>query len=485
MQCSPLDVDKSVLSTHTMSFIVSIQINMSYFIITICLLLTMLPSLAATQQSLTLPEALQYGLANSPLARNAALEENVARTRIGQAGSLALPQLSLNANYTRLDEVPQIDLGEGAFDLGSLDNYEVTAGFSQLLYAGGQVGAAWRAARITRHYATASRRAFEAALVHEITEAFHAVLLAREALNVQKASLEMLQAFEKQTRERQASGAASEFDALTARVRVANAKPGVIAARNQRDLAHAALATRINFKGDFEVAGELTVRETTSSLSELQILALQNRHEREVAQLRKELAREAIASARSDARPEIRMFANSSGGNANQFALSEDWEWRWNAGVTARWNFWDGNLTRQTIRQREIELHQQENLIEDLETTILLEVEQAWRALLQAQQSLEASAESVTLAERALAIAQTRYESGLSTYLELTDANLALRTAELTRLQAMHDHASATARIYFATGIPSPHLPPPNPHPDPNLNHPANPNAEEEHAETP
>jgi len=241
-------------------------------------------------------------------------------------------------------------------------------------------------------------------------------------------------------------------------VRVANAKPAWIAARNQLALARSTLATRIHFKGDIDTQGDLVADDISRELPELQSMAIANRQELMAARFLADLSEEAIAGAKSQARPEIRLFANTIGGNANQFAFSDDWEWRWNAGVTARWNLWDGNLTRQTVRQRKIEYRQQQNAAAELESAVLLEVQQAWLALVQAREALAASSESVSLAERALAIAKVRYDAGLSTYLELTDANVALRTAELARLKAQHDHAIAIAHVYYATGSPSPHL---------------------------
>ncbi len=420
------------------------------------------PLYAQTNATLSLQAALQYGLSNSPAARSAQLEIDIARTVIGQAGSLALPQLSAQANYTRLDELSEIDLGEGAIALGSLDNYEISAQVSQVLYAGGQIGAAWRAARIARAYAAANRDAFEAALIFEISRLFYAVLLAREAVEVQQASLEMLQQFEMQARDRKDGGAASEFDALTAQVRVANAKPALIAAQNELALTQAALANAIHYKGEFEVEGTLDITSVVWQKSELELMALQQRQQLQAARFMTDLARENVVGAKSAGRPEVRLFANTMGGNANPFDFSDDWDWRWSAGVTARWNLWDGNLTRQTIRQREIELRQQQYYVAEQESAILLQVKQAWLALQQAQESLAASGESVALAQRALQIAQTRYDAGLSTYLELTDANLALRTAELSRLQAKHDYAVARAQVRFAVGLPSPYLSNPN-----------------------
>ena len=53
---------------------------------------------------------------------------------------------------------------------------------------------------------------------------------------------------------------------------------------------------------------------------------------------------------------------------------------------------------------------------------------------------------------RSLDIARARYENGLATALDFADANLALSVARLTRLQALHDHMNALARLRQASG---------------------------------
>jgi len=402
---------------------------------------------------LTLEQCLRHGLAHSTTARLARLDEDVARTQVGQAGSLALPQLTLDATYRRLDEVQEIDLGEGAVPLGRLDNYEVTAGVSQLLYGGGQVGAALRAARLAREHADAARRATDAGLVRDIEIQFYGLLLADERVAVQAASVEQLRAYAQQTADRHRHGAVSEFDLLTAQVRLANEQPVLIAARNQRELARAAFATLLNHPGPVAVTGQLEQAAIDLSLGEMEWLALGNRQELRGSRIRVGLGREDIASARSEGLPSLRAFFNYHGANAYQFvSFEDDWEWHWNAGVTLSWNIWDGNLTRQTVRQKRFAFEQRETEYEAALQVVMLEVQQAYLALMHAREALAASGGSVALAERALAIARTRYETGLSTYIEFTDANLALSTARLARAQALHDQAVAVARVAFACG---------------------------------
>lgn len=404
-------------------------------------------------EALTLEACVRYGLVHSTAARLARLDEDIARTQVGQAGSLALPQVTLDATYRRLDEVQEVDFGEGTVPLGNLDNYEVVAGVSQLLYGGGQVGAALRAARLAREHADASRQATDAELIRDIKVQFYGLLLADERVAVQAASVEQLRSYASQTADRHRHGAVSEFDLLTAQVRLANEQPKLIAARNQRELARAAFATLLNHPGPVAVTGRLEQATLDLGLEDMAQLALDQRQELRGSSIRIGLGREDIASARSEGLPSLRAFFNYHGANAYQFvAFQDDWEWHWNAGLVLSWNIWDGNLTRQTVRQKRFVFEQREAEYEAARQAVLLEVRQAYLALVHARELLAASGDSVALAERALAIARARYETGLSTYIEFTDANLALSTARLARAQALHDHAVALAQVAFACG---------------------------------
>jgi outer membrane protein TolC len=58
----------------------------------------------------------------------------------------------------------------------------------------------------------------------------------------------------------------------------------------------------------------------------------------------------------------------------------------------------------------------------------------------------------VDRAERALEIAQTRFRNGLSTQVELNDAELAATRARTNFAQALYDYNVARARLQAALG---------------------------------
>ena len=407
------------------------------------------------QPMYTLSDCVRIGLAESGAARNARLDQTIAHARLRQAYGLALPAVSMSAAYTRLDELQEIDFGDGiSQELGNIDNYDVTATVEQLIYSGGQMGAAVRAARTARAYADAARHATEALLVRDVETRFYGILLSREVVAVQAASVDQLEGYVDQARKRLDSGAASEFDLLTARVRLANETPKLIAARNQHELLVAEFTALLNLPEHGSFTGQLERADIDLSYDEMLRLALANRADLARSELRVQLGREEIINARSEGLPELRGYFNYNGANSYQFvSFDEDWEWHWNAGLALSWNIWDGDMTRYTVKQKEAE---QAKLItddEELLKAVKLEMRQAYLALQYARESMAATRGNVALAERALSIARTRHETGLATYLEFTDANLALSTARLAWFQALHDHAVAVSAVRYACGI--------------------------------
>ncbi len=402
----------------------------------------------------TLEECVRFGLEHSTTARRARLGEDIARTEIGQARSTALPHVSLDASYTRPDEVRRADSGETSWMSGSDQTYGVGAGVTQLLYNGGQARAALRAADLALDYADAERRAVEAGLVRDIEVQFYGLLLAEDAVAVQGASVEQLHAVAEQVGDRHESGADSEFDLLTAQVRLANERPKLIEARNALELARAAFRTLLNHQGEVSVTGSLERATVMLGLEEAEERALRNRHELRRSGIRVGLGREAVIGSRSEGLPTIKAFFNYRGSNATAFGPDDDeWDWNWDTGLTLSWNLWDGDLTRQTVRRRQFELEQLRTLDETVREQVKLEVRQAYLELLHAREAIAASRGSVGLAERTLEIARTRHAAGLATYLEFSEANLALSTARLAWAKAQHDHAVAVSQLNFACGM--------------------------------
>ena len=401
----------------------------------------------------TLEECVEMGLREAAAARNAERDARIAVTRIGQVRAQLLPDLKAKGGYTRLDEVPEYESDGEMEPTGREDNYAAGVEVSQLMYSGGSVGAALKAAKLYREIAQTRIRQTENELVRDIQVGFNDILLADEQVKVQEASLAQLEDLLKQAETRRRQETASEFDVLTARVKVANERPVLILARKRADLARAAFRSLIHLEPEnFMLSGELAYVPEERSLEDWQEQGLEQRPE--LVELRHFLGmRQAdIRAEQGGYLPQIRAFANYEGTNPESGSARDEWEWGWTAGVTAEWDLFDGALRRNRIAEKRLELEKEQETLADTERQVLLEIQTHYLDLKQAEETVAASAETVALAEKSLEIARTRYENGLATYLDYTDANLALNVARVTRLLALHEHMNALARLRQASG---------------------------------
>lgn len=402
----------------------------------------------------TLDDCLRLGLDRSVAVQNAGRDRASAEAIIGQTRAQVLPELKAKADYLRYDELDAFEFGGQRTEFGRLDNYSSSIEVSQLIYNGGSVQAAMRAAKSYRDQKERAEARVRETLVRDITVAFHHVLFLGEAVRVQEDTVEQLRQFADQADEKFRRGAVAEFDALSARVRLANELPLLAGARRELGVARASFRNLARLdEGEYVLEGELACVPVDVDPAEARATALRERHELEEQRKTIDLRAADVRAEQGAYAPAVRIHGSYLGRDPESFAATEDgWDWGWQAGVTLEWNLFDGLLRESKVRVKSIALATARADYEELERRIELEVEQACLELREAEESVESSRRTVELAERNLAIAKARFDAGLSTYLEFTDTNLAVRRARLQRSAALRDHLAASARLAYATG---------------------------------
>ena len=427
-------------------------------IVLVCMLLSLPCTVRSEDAVLTysLDDCLRIGLERSGAAANARRDEAIADTMIMQTRAEALPRLSLGADYVRLDEIQEIEFGDEAMEFGTLDNYSATAEINQLIYGGGRIGAALRAASLTQRYAHFTRLETEMTLARDIRLRFYDLLLAEAAVGVSEESVLQLTSVLRQAEDKFVNGTVSEFDVLSARVQLANEKPVMIAAKNDYDLAAAALKRTLNIDDEkIVITGELVSVPVslTATIEEFQKTGQDMRAALIAMKAVVALRREGVVVARSAGRPRLDASFSYNGANSYRFVSFEDtWEWHWSAGLHLSWDLWDSGLTRGAVRKKVLENEKSRTELDELRKSVALEIRQSYLVMRNALESVAAGWESTELAGKAAGIARARYGAGLATRLELTDAVLALNTARLAHLRALHAHMSAVAHLQHACG---------------------------------
>ncbi len=408
----------------------------------------------AQVRSLSLADCLLLARENNAALLNAGRDREIAEAVIRQARSEAMPGLALNASYFRLDEVETIQFMEDTVEMGTLDNYEATLSVEQLLYSGGRVRAALQAARYTRDYADVAIREIQGRVQRDVTRAFYGILLAAEARDVAADSLQQLEALATDFEKRYASGLIAEYDLLTARVRVAEARPRLISAENDLRMAYEYLTRLLALDDiDFIIEGELLPPDGEVFLAESLAAARRQRAALEMQEILADLLEQDIQAARSGALPDVRARFNYVGANSYRFvAFDDDWSWHWNAQLSLSWSLFDGGRTSGRVLEKKLNYRKAVEDAEDTWRAVRLEVTRAYHDWRKAVEMLATADADMALARRAREIAHSRHESGMLTTLELTDAILAERAARLRRLQAVYDAISARTEMKYAVG---------------------------------
>jgi outer membrane protein TolC len=332
----------------------------------------------------------------------------------------------------------------------------------QSIYEGGRMRSALRTAKLTKDQALLSHQAVVADALLEVRIAFDAILLAKQLVVVQEASIALLKSELEDATRRFDAGTVPRFNVLRAEVELANTKPKWIRAQNSLRLAKNKLANLMGCDipkevgGDvpMELAGSLETEAEPFSLELALAIAQAREHRPEMGALKKAvgLRDEAIILARAGYKPSVQLVGGY-GSRSSTFDtdLTRDVS-GWSAGAQMSWDIFDGLLTKGKVDEARARLQKARVDLDDTGRKIELEVRTAHSYFVEAKEVLESQKKVGEQADEALRLARARSEAGTGTQLDVLNAQTALTEARTIRIQALHDFAVARARLERAIG---------------------------------
>jgi TolC family type I secretion outer membrane protein len=419
-------------------------------------------AIAATNvpASLTLPQCLDLALKQNPQVLKA--KEDIRRTHglIIEARAPALPQVTASGQYTRVDRdsVDRPPFFPSTPD-NSLNPWQAKIEVTQLVYSGGRIGTALRAAKLSDQIAVLGFQRVVADTLLAVRRNFYQILLDQQLVTVREQSVALLQRQLDDTKLRFDAGAVPRFNVLRAEVELANARPPFIRAQNDLRLARESLVkllaidsphtqgfTKITFDG------KLLYEHRSCDLAQSLADALKQRPELTQADKQVSLAEEAINNAQAGNKPELSVFANY---GIHDYSWANDMDETrqgWNLGTRVTWPFFDGFATRGRVTQARAQREQAVFDFADARRSIELEVRQACADHLQALELLEAQKKTVEQAEESLRLAEVRFRAGSGTQLDVFSAQTALTEARSNEIQALYAYNVALAVLDRVTG---------------------------------
>ncbi|MCX7591719.1 MAG: TolC family protein [Kiritimatiellae bacterium] len=404
---------------------------------------------------LALADALRLALANNRELLAVRQEREVARGRVLESYGQALPHISANGGYTRLDEVSRIEVGPQSLSLGFEDNHSVELTVRQPIFHGAAIPSALRVARLYASWSDETIRATTEATIFQVTKAYYDWILARQLAAVDEQALAFARTLVNDVKRKKANGLASEYDVLRAEVELSNARAQSIQTRNACDMALMALLKLmgVSLNSRVEPADELSYKQEVISLEDALRSAMTNRAELLQAEYSVRMQKEAVKIASSAYWPKLDAFFSQKWAKPDPHsAMREEWGDAWTAGVGLNLPLFDGFERKGKLVQERARLIQSEIRLRSQEQAVALEVQQAILNLRNAEELVESQKMNLTRAEEGLRLVQAGYQQGVQNELAVLDARTALSRARALYYEALHSHMVARLAVERACG---------------------------------
>ncbi len=445
-------------------------------------------SSASQGLSITLDEAIEIGLSKSKQLAIARAAEGAAEARVGQARSVAFPQLSLSGSYTRLDEVPYMsgsNFGEmfdpltepfeylveqGYLDPSTLEGLE--GGGADRIYMGDDdiysidlelresisVGGAIRNSRKAAEHAALAegwdRARCEDQTRCDIIQAYLSLVRARAALDVMDDSVEQAGSYLFDLESLFAEGMVLECDLMMARVRMSNVELD----RNRSEHAVALTMARLCFQLGIDVDTEIEPLDPLErgsfperTMERWMDVALGERPDLKAAHESVRGAERGVSAARADYYPYLTCLARYGWDRPNREYEAEFYD-NWSVTVALQMNVFDWGGTRNRVKEAECRRIQAEKALEMVNDAARLEVKQSYLLRDETARAAVIAEESVRYARESLRTTTESFLNGMSTNTDVLAAQRALTTAEMNRIDAITGLRLAEARLELATG---------------------------------
>ncbi|MBC9911698.1 TolC family protein [Chitinophaga varians] len=432
------------------------------------LLLVALHGSAQTAKKISLAEALSMAATGNRQLQIQTLEETHQREVTRETKSRLLPNVAANGGYLRYFDRQVIFL-PGSFAgtskpvqdvaVGGKNAFNGVVAASQPLLnetARRQTKAAVYDERIQREK-TAD---LKANLGTEISVAYFDMLLMQSQIALHQQSLVRNEKALKDTRSLFAQGRSLKQDTLRAFIAVENLRSSISYLHNNLEVAGIQLKRLMGMDDTtaIELSDTLAPEAFATDAYELadaMTTAVQRRHDMAVQKLSTEKSGLEIAIAKAERLPQItavgqyQLQAQADNYKFGQYV----WPPTSFVGVQIAMPIFNGNRIKAKISQAEIRRKQETIGQEDLAQSVRSELASLLSQWKESNEQLRIQQRTVELAEISYTMMDDRYRNGLSTRLELTDAELALTQAKLNHLQAIYLQKVVHVRLQRAQGL--------------------------------
>lgn len=411
------------------------------------------PAAAGQNPRLTLAEAEQMALKNNPRVSVAHLLALAQHQVVREVRSAELPTGVGSITAEQAEDASRISAGSLTASR-LFPHAGAGGGFTQLITDFGRTPNLVASARLEEKAQNASALATEEDIVLVADQAFFDALQAQALLKVAQQNVATRQQTDTQVSELTKNKLKSTLDLSFADVNLSQAKLLALNAQDNVDSTMAALDAVLGL--DRQVTYELVdeggeLRTPPAGVDQLLQTALQQRPDLQALNLSQQAALKYSRAQREQMLPTI-----TAAGTAGSVPIRPDTyyvnNWWGGIGVNMSIPIFNGFLYSAQAKEASIRAEAAAEQSRDLRDRIARDVRTAWLEANTAYQRVSVTAELLREANLSLQLAQTRYQLGLSSIVELSQAQYQQTDAAIGNTDAQYQYRLALAELSYQTG---------------------------------
>jgi len=431
-------------------------------------IICLLPAGITAQEPLTLRQAIQLALKQSPDTDAARSTAEEAKAGVTLARTQYLPQVNFTEDMSRGDDpvyvfgtrLRQHRFTQADFALDALNDPDPIGNFATrisgewLLFDSLRTQKSVHSADFMHRSAASSAKATDQKVVFDVVQAYQGVLYAERQVDVAQHELETAEALLSSVDDHVKAGLAVESDRMSSQVNVAARRQSLIGAQGDLDLAWAQLSLAMGAPG-LKASRLQPIEPKSFPKSEFEEelqTAIENRQDLAALGEAQSAQGAAESAARLSFGPRVSAYGNweddrqtLGGAGANN----------WVAGVQISVDVLPIGKRAQLAKEKAAKSLADAHL-NAYQQQVRLQVRQAHIQRRTTELSLETARAAIDQATESLRILKNRYESGLATITDLLRAADVEREAQTNYWHAVYGHTMAYAQMLFATGTLTP-----------------------------
>ncbi|NLL62134.1 MAG: TolC family protein [Candidatus Atribacteria bacterium] len=400
----------------------------------------------AESLSLNIEDCIELALQNNLSYQIAQSKVEIKEEQVQEAEGAKKINAKFQGGYVRTSDAPDPDkivAGDYSYLYSSGTGVPlISFNISKILYSGGKLKNLIELAKAEQSIALNELEGDRQELIYKVTEAYYRVLQAEGLKRVSAQALTQIKAHLESSRSLLTEGMIAPIDLNRINSQLSNLEHNLIRAENGYLLTVYNLNSimGIDLETSLKLENDLAYEPCDISLEEALESARQYRPELEQVSQQKKIMKNMLNIAKSNKGPQIMM--NMDSGLAG-----------WKVAIAGEIPIFDGGVNKSKIKQAELSLAQVEQSEKQALQLIEFEVRSLYLKMVEAEKLVKVTEQGIGDSEESFRIAQVKYNEGISTNIEVIDAQSALIEAETNHLNALYDYNTNRAALIKAMGL--------------------------------